>query len=364
MIVTNATVFQGNPYHDLIYSGLASQYDYQRGTIETALDLLRAGKSDILHIHWEENPLRKCKSGIEAGLLLQRTRDILKKYVKEGGKVFWTVHNQLPHEMEYVQHLIEMRQLVADVATRILVHNVRAIEILNEQVDVSPVKFYLLPHPSYLGVYEPESFNADGYGRPAKEQALFFGLLRRYKGLDLFMEAIETGKPVSPKFQAKIRGGVIKEDPYAKVVESYAGRDGVDLEIENVANEDVAGLFSGARCVVIPYERFLTSGVALLAITFGTPVVASDVPQMRELLPATNHDFLFKPGDAQGLRDALARIMSLSKNDFRAVSKENRKRAEYYKPQRISSRLGELFDAASHLTSVHGEDNASEMSNA
>lgn len=350
MIVVNATVFQGNPYHELLYSDLQDRYEYRRGTFETALELLKSGESDILHIHWEENPLRKCRSVVEADLVTQRLGAQLRDYVGLGGKVFWTLHNEAPHELEFVDQLMKLRQSIADAAERILIHNTQSAVVLNAQVAVAQHKYFLLPHPSYLGVYAEER-GGEGVARPEAERALFFGLLRQYKGLDLFMRAIETPQEISAHFEAQVRGGVIRDDPYAQTVESYIGRAGVDLVVGNVPDDAVPALFGGARCVVIPYERFLTSGVALLALTFGVPVVAVDAPQMRELLPKENRPFLFEKGDASSLKDALKRLFALDEDDFAVLARANRAQAERLSPRRISRLLGRLYDDASVLSS-------------
>lgn len=343
MIVTNATMFVGNPYHDLIYSALQGRYEAVKGTADDAIARLRRNESRMLHVHWEENPLRKCESAVEARLVQQRISASLREFSGKGGKIVWTVHNRLPHELEFTEELMGLRQSLAQHADRIIVHNTAAIEALQAQVDVPFSKFYLLPHPSYADIYPPATAV-----RRRRGDILFFGLLRAYKGLENVIEAIEKPSQIKRGFALRVRGDVLPNDPYAEQVEVYGRLPGVDLKIGRVENEDVEALFRTVSAVVLPYERFLTSGVAMLALTFGTPVIAPDTPQMRELLPMENLPLLYEKGSRQGLRDAITLATTMPKAELEAIIAANLARADEVHPQKVSTELGDLYD---HLLS-------------
>ncbi|MEI6161571.1 MAG: hypothetical protein WCP77_17185, partial [Roseococcus sp.] len=65
--VVNATIYQDNPYHGLLYAALAGRYDAIRGTVEDGFSLLPDGPA-LLHLHWEEHALRGAPSAAEARL--------------------------------------------------------------------------------------------------------------------------------------------------------------------------------------------------------------------------------------------------------------------------------------------------------
>jgi glycosyltransferase involved in cell wall biosynthesis len=71
--------------------------------------------------------------------------------------------------------------------------------------------------------------------------------------------------------------------------------------------DDLARLVAGAAALVVPswYEGFGLP--ALEALACGTPVVASDLPALREVLG--DQAELVAPGDADALADALARVL-------------------------------------------------------
>lgn len=343
MIVTNATMFNGNPYQDLLYSALEGRYEAVKGTFDDAVDRLRQKESKLLHVHWEENPLRKCTSTAEARLVTNRLSASLHEFKKLGGKLIWTLHNRLPHELEYTDELMELRRNLAECSDRVLVHSTTALAALREQVDVGLSKYMLFPHPTYAGIY-PQRTDPSTLGRN-RNALLFFGLLREYKGLDLLVEALTPLRQSGSRLTVQVRGNVLPNDPYADTVRGYGNDPGIDLDIGRVPDEVVSPLFESAGAVVMPYTRFLTSGVAMLALTFGCPIIAPDSPQMRELLPAENHSLLFALGDVQSLRDALRVFEQMDGTELEAIHSANLIRAKDHHPRLVSEGLGRLYDA-------------------
>lgn len=341
MIVTNATMFQGNPYHGLIYSALEGQFEAIKGTFDDAVGRARRNESKIMHVHWEENPLRKCSSVTEARLVTQRLRASLEEFKRHGGKLVWTLHNRLPHELEFTDELMELRQALAEQSDRVLVHSTAALAALREQADVAMSRYMLFPHPSYAGAY-PRTEMEDNVNR-GRHEFLFFGLLREYKGLDFLAEAVDPVDTISPDLQIHVRGDVLPNDPYADRVKEIGHRRGFDLQIGRVPDEAVGWMFSSVRAALIPYTRFLTSGVAMLALTYGTPIVAPDTPQMRELLPPENHPLLYPSGEVEALREVLRKVVSMDEAGLQAIIAANIKRAETFHPRRVSTNLGALY---------------------
>lgn len=67
--------------------------------------------------------------------------------------------------------------------------------------------------------------------------------------------------------------------------------------------------FAQADVVVLPYRRIDQSGVLMVALAFGKPVVASRVGGFAEVLRDGVHGFLVAPGDVTSLARALAQIL-------------------------------------------------------
>jgi glycosyltransferase involved in cell wall biosynthesis len=84
------------------------------------------------------------------------------------------------------------------------------------------------------------------------------------------------------------------------------------LEIINdfIPLEQVAKLFQRSTISVLPYIEASQSGVANLSYGMGTPVIASDIGGLGELVQSGTDGLLVPPGDVSALADAIIRLLS------------------------------------------------------
>jgi glycosyltransferase involved in cell wall biosynthesis len=144
----------------------------------------------LLHIHWEEHLLRAMPTLQEARIAAGHFTRQLARYRSGGGKTIWTIHNAAPHELEHLEVFQSVRSVLADAADRILVHTVDAVGVLAEQVALDRSKVFYLPHPSYLGIYEPVAQLEESLRRAPGRSVITFGKLRRYKGLERLLDEL------------------------------------------------------------------------------------------------------------------------------------------------------------------------------
>jgi glycosyltransferase involved in cell wall biosynthesis len=77
-----------------------------------------------------------------------------------------------------------------------------------------------------------------------------------------------------------------------------------------VEENDLAGVFEKVDVVVLPYLTATgTSGVFHLACGFGKPIIASDLPELRELVTEGASAILVPPGDVKALKDAILSVL-------------------------------------------------------
>ncbi|PSJ65359.1 glycosyltransferase [Kumtagia ephedrae] len=347
MQVINYTIYGDNPYHEALYSGLTGRYEPAKGDIDLAVTQIENEGKKIFHIHWEEHCLRLCATKSEARSVSEYFVERCRHFKKAGGKIVWTMHNLMPHELEHPDIFLGLRRSIVEMADRVLIHNLEALKILHEQAAPNPTKVYYLPHPSYLGVYEASErtrSRSDAPTRPRTVQA--FGMVRRYKGLDGLLDNLPPSFTENHGIDLRISGQPLPTDNYAhELAAKCETRSDVDLDFRKVPSEEVPDLLRQAGCVVLPYERFLTSGVALLCLSVGAPAVAPDTPPMRELFPAVAHRLLYKAGDMDDFRRAIVEAIDLSSEERANIVSAYLKRAEYLRPERISGQLGKIYDA-------------------
>ncbi len=345
MRAINCTLYPDNPYQSLLYSGLGGRYDLVRGTVDQALTALNAGEKVLLHVNWEEHVLRASPTRAEAQATTDYFLRTLKQFVDKGGRVVWTIHNEFPHELQHPEVFVGLRKRLAALAHRIIVHNTEAINVLARQVDLDRRKIFLLMHPSYLGHYEPEETTLAGIDAPASRTILSFGMLRRYKGFDVLPELLPAAFTREHDARLKFSGNAINGDDYVSVLqEKFGDRDDIDWDVRNIPDEEVPELLRDAACVVLPYQRFLTSGVALLCLTVGTLVVAPRTRQLQEVFPVATQELLYAPDSDDDFRRAVARAVEMEAEERSFHRHLMIERAQYLHPNRIGRQLGLLLD--------------------
>jgi glycosyltransferase involved in cell wall biosynthesis len=144
----------------------------------------------------------------------------------------------------------------------------------------------------------------------SEERVLFFGDLRRHKGLDVLRDAFALVAGRRPGARLTVAGTPAPSDldPSSLVAWSQESRGRVEIRLGYVPVEDVAGLFARARVVVTPYLVGYQSGVVHLAMTMGRAVVTSDVGDLAAA--AGDGAVTVPPGDPGALADALERVLA------------------------------------------------------
>lgn len=114
---------------------------------------------------------------------------------------------------------------------------------------------------------------------------LFFGLIRKYKGLDMLLEAFNELK--HDKSIKLVIAGEFYEDkqPYLDLIEKYQIQDQVILHAKFIANEDVKLYFSATDLVALPYRSATQSGVTQVSFHFEVPTLVTNVGGLGEIIP-------------------------------------------------------------------------------
>lgn len=342
--VINCTLYQDNPYQRILFAPLAGRYAAVRGTLDDAVEARRLGERVLLHVHWEEHILRGHPTAGEARIAGDYFIRTLRTYKREGGRLVWTIHNGNPHELEHPDVFRRVRGALAEMSDRILVHNTDAISVLADQVNLDRGKIFYLPHPSYLGEYEPEEVTEAALDRAPGRGVLLFGKLRPYKALERLIDELGPEFIAEHNAVIEVRGEPLAGDGYvAGLRERYAARSDIVWDVRRIPDSEVPGLMRAARCVVLPYERFLTSGVALLCISLGVPLIGPRTRALEEVVPPSAQSLLFDPGVAGDLARAVAEVLALPPEDYAALCRACYERAQHLHPRRIGSLLGGVY---------------------
>jgi glycosyltransferase involved in cell wall biosynthesis len=164
-----------------------------------------------------------------------------------------------------------------------------------------------VPHPVYsiFGSAPDRAKARERLGVRAREVALFFGFIRRYKGLLTLLEAVAR-IPAERDFQLLV-GGEFYEDPgpYRTAIDELGLTDRVVLHDRYVPNEEVGDFFAAANVVVLPYLSATQSGIVQIAFQYDRPVLTTRVGGLPEVVEEGVVGDLVAPGDPEALAEAL-----------------------------------------------------------
>jgi glycosyltransferase involved in cell wall biosynthesis len=134
---------------------------------------------------------------------------------------------------------------------------------------------------------------------------LAFGAVRRYKGIDVALDAL---KLVDPGLDVKL---VVAGRFWScgDELRAQAERLGLSRRVVfregYVPNRDAAVLFRAADALVLPYRSASQSGVAQLSFAFGRPVIATRVGGLPAAVRHGRDGLLCDPEDPVGLARAI-----------------------------------------------------------
>lgn len=138
-----------------------------------------------------------------------------------------------------------------------------------------------------------------------KTVLLYFGIIRRYKGLEVLLEAMKQVENTNTLLL------IVGEawDPTRDKIQNYVSTAGlqhrVKLSLQWMSEEDVPFWFSAADGVVLPYLSSYGSAVASQALAYGKPVIASRVEGLVDVIEHGRNGLLFPPKDSQQLARAV-----------------------------------------------------------
>jgi glycosyltransferase involved in cell wall biosynthesis len=143
--------------------------------------------------------------------------------------------------------------------------------------------------------------------QPVDGRILFFGRMWAYKGLDVFLDAIDLLSKRGVRHQAVIAGRGPEMTRFGARMADMASVNPIDTY---VSAEDTSTLFQSAEIVALPYKDASQSGV--LASAFGNhrPVVASATGGIPDVVTDGVNGLLVPPADAEALADALERVLT------------------------------------------------------
>ncbi|MDI9371014.1 MAG: glycosyltransferase family 4 protein [Synergistota bacterium] len=189
----------------------------------------------------------------------------------------------------------------------------------------------LLPGADLRVIYNGLPPSGHRWTRPNEARLLFIGRLTPLKGLDTALEALAR---VAGDWRLDVAG----DGPQMEELRRTANRLGIADRVTFHGHVDDPELWlSRCSCLLFPSRQEGMGQVLMRAVRMGVPVLASDIPAVREL--ALSPEGLTPPGDVEAWRSAIARFL------------ENGESVARFDARRIPT-IEEMTDA---LLDVYGE---------
>lgn len=157
----------------------------------------------------------------------------------------------------------------------------------------------LQPHPLYDNFGEQvsrEEALKELNLSPDFRYLLFFGFIRKYKGLDILLDAMADDKIKALPIKLLVAGEFYEDEkPYLEQIEKLKLEKRVLLIKDFISNERVKYFFSAADLVVQPYRHATQSGVTQVAYQFNVPMIVTDVGGLAEIVPDGKAGYVVPP---------------------------------------------------------------------
>lgn len=337
--------YPNNPWQDLMYADSRA-----RGVHVVELDSLDDRRwlesghgvaAFVLHVNWTAAISQRAPDVVSAFRAVEAAIGTMTELRDAGVRIVWTVHNVLPHDLAYLLPEVRLCRWLAAHADAVTIMNESTPRLVRPWYRLREDAVRRMPHPSYVGRY-PEGPGRERARRsleiPADARvALMLGTLRPYKGIEDVVAAMPRIRSSDPQFRLLVAGerGPGFSD---EAVGALSATDGVTAHVGYLDAEQVATWCEAADVMLLPYRAGLNSGVALLAATFGLPVVATSSDVGRELDGADWVRLIDPESDPAA---AIVEAVSVLAADP-SSSRSAREAAEALRPEIVAARFSEL----------------------
>lgn len=138
---------------------------------------------------------------------------------------------------------------------------------------------------------------------------LFFGYVRKYKGLDILIKAMPKVIAEYPETKLLIVGEFYDDPkPYLDLIKSLALTDYIKVINRFVENEEVEKYYRISDLIVLPYRSATQSGILNVAYGFNKPALVTDVGGLSEFVKDGITGYIVKPDEPEEIYRGIKRF--------------------------------------------------------
>ena len=229
-------------------------------------------------------------------------------------KVIAIVDNMIPHEKRWGDQIF----------TKYFIKNVHGFVAMSEKVKNDIKSFTdkpiaLSPHPifDHFGNAIKKENARTILGLPQNEKILlFFGYIRKYKGLDLLIQAMANDSIKKMGIKLMVVGEFYEDaTPYHQIVSSLGLNDSILFYSNFIPDAEVKNYVCSADFIIQPYKNATQSGVTPLAYHFEKPMLVTNVGGLADTVPHLKTGIVVEP-TIQAITKGIETLYELGENYF------------------------------------------------
>lgn len=263
-----------NPFVSLLIRNLDPDIEVTSFTWREAF----LGRHEVLHVHWPDALLR-APSPARRGLKLAQFYALLLWNRMRGVRQVWTVHNTTPHEAGGSLHTKALKAWERTCTDRVFLSRAAIAAVPDTSSTV-------IKHGDYSAIRDEHLERAV---EATSGELLVFGLLRPYKGVETLIDAVTAQRQLNLRV-------IGRSDPadYGETLGRLIGNsDRIELALGRIDDGDLVEAITHAEFVILPYQKIYNSGAAIMALTLGRPIIATDSSTMRELRDEVGDEWVY-----------------------------------------------------------------------
>lgn len=303
-----------NPYQQLLSTALAKEnvrVQFPKG-YRRVFPLFRAIKDEpeathVLHLHWIDQYIKGESWFVKLVYGLKLLLDIF--IVRQSGyAVIWTIHNTVSHNAKFPKLELWIQRRLLQLVDRVIVHSKAALAEVASTYQANLSKAVVIHHGHYRDAY-PSAVSSD-VARDrlnlSKHKQIFltFGMLRPYKGIEKLLSIWQSQQTEN---RTLLISGKANSTEYGQALTRQASKvKNVILQTQFIPEDQLHLYFSAADVVLLPFEKILTSGSLILAMSYGKPVIAPRIDSLSETLAGADA-LLYDIDHPSGLSETIER---------------------------------------------------------
>jgi len=247
-------------------------------------------------------------------------------------------HNIYPHEYFPFQTAL-LNKLFAQTDSVILLSDQTEQDCRKMGLKTSTRKLF---HPVYEESFPTENKEKlrERYGFEKDELVvLFFGLVRSYKGLDIFIDALNELNLKKMKIRPFIVGEFYADKQLLIDRMDPSKMDQMKIIDRFVTDQEAAEVMSLSDLMVLPYKKASQSGALAQSINFHLPAIITNLPGLTEYIDHGKEGYVIPPNDSEALKKVILDFWQSDKKEEMVNNVAQRKKQLSW--ERFADRLFE-----------------------